>query len=203
MLKAIKRVGWIRTTALIGWPLVLFTFIQEDAFHPFLRLNGVIANQIVSAASFLLPFVSARYALSVPRHVFTRIVIVMLLALPLCVSMVGVLGESSVVLEAFRTGDNASLKLVARAPMGAYSVAIYRADCATGCEYRIYPMQDRQILPGILLVRALEDFPSAKEAIFHRLGTNRLQIQVPEYSDGGTKIPTRSRIYELKPWVYS
>jgi len=104
--------------------------------------------------------------------------------------------------DTWRTGVNSAFEPIASVPMGGYSVGIYRTNCGAPCSFGIYPLQEKQIMPGILLVRALPGFEPADKAAFKVIGKDALLLQVPEYFDGEVRTPARSRVYHLKRFLY-
>ncbi len=200
MLKTVMRTGSVHAATLIGWPSLLFLLVQLDALHPVFRLNTAAANLAFGSASFLFPFVSASYALNTPKHLFTRIILIIFLSPLLCLAIAALFFESGAAVETFQTGKNPNFELLARAPMDGYSVAVYRTDCGAPCSFGIYLLQEKPIFPGVLLVRALDSFDSADEANFQKLGENRLRTNVRKYSNSHTAIEAHD--FELKSWVY-
>ncbi|HVN91903.1 MAG TPA: hypothetical protein VMT61_18960 [Candidatus Binataceae bacterium] len=203
MLTAIMRVGWLGNAILVGWPIVLFVLIQADGFYPVLRFDSPAANQIAGAASFLLPFVSLGFAASAPRHRFTRIVLIMVMSLPLCVCVVGVFGEGGAAIETLRTGVNPYFQLAARTPMDGYWVALYYDSLTFGSN--IYVLQERPLVPGLLLIRPVEVIRDGREAKCQRIGQNRIKVDVAvcfECVAPKTHTPARTEIYDLNPNLY-
>jgi hypothetical protein len=155
--------------------------------------------------SLLLPFLTAILAFIIPRRWLTTIITVVLLVPLLCFSAIGLLFEGFLLTYTVRHGVNPAFERIATVPMADYSVGIYRTDCGALCSFAIYPLQEKQIVPGILVVRALPGFDDAGEATYKVIGQDTLLITVPAYVDNDSPVrtmPARSRIYHLKRFLY-
>src|SRR5208282_3297373 len=128
------------------------------------------------------------------------------LLLPLlCFSALGLLFNGVLVRDALRIGSNPAFERIATAPMGGYSVGIYVSDCGAVCSPGIDLIQEKQIIPGILLTRALDGIDQADKATYQVIGQNSLTISTPAYPDSDRpweSIPARSKTYHLKSFVY-
>lgn len=193
---------WTRAAKFVGLPLAGFALLQFDSVYPFVRFSNELANVFVGTTSYLLPFVAMIFALIIPRHWWSKVIITLvLLPLSLLCLMVCLLGSPTIG-DILRTGVNGEFELINRASMGGYSVGIYRTNCGATCSFGIYPLQEKQIIPGVLLVRALGGFYPADNAAFKILGKDALLLQVPEYFDGEVRTPARERVYHLKRFLY-
>jgi hypothetical protein len=196
---------WTRTAKFLGLPLLGFVLMVGDAAFPLVRFRSELANVVVGTLSFLLPFLTVFFALVIPRRWLTTVIAVVLLLPLLCISALGLLFEGLLLGDTFRTGLNPALERIATVPMVGYSVGIYRTDCGAPCSLEIYLLQEKRIVPGILLVRALPGFDDAAEATYKVIGQDTLSINIPPYVDNdprGVSIPARSKIYHLKPFLY-
>jgi hypothetical protein len=196
---------WTRTAKFLGLPLLVFVLLQADNDFPFVRFSNAFANVAVGTLSFLLPFLAAFFAFVIPKRWLTTVIVVALLLPLLCASAVGLLFGGLSIVDMFRTGSDASFERIASAPMIGYSVGIYRTNCGAPCSYGIYPLQEKQIVPGILLVRPLPGFDEADAATYKVIGQDTLLINVPPYVDDyhpWASIPARSKTYHLKPFLY-
>lgn len=196
---------WKRSTVLLGLPLLCFVLLQADGRFPLVRFSNDLANSVVGTLSFLLPFLTAYFAFVVPRRWLTTIVAIVSLLPLLCLSALGLLFEGVVTGDTLRTGLNPSYERIASVPMAGYSVGIYRTDCGAPCSFGIDILQEKRVLPGVLLVRALDGFDEAGDATYKVIGPDTLLINVPPYVDNdprGVSIPARSKTFHLKPFVY-
>jgi uncharacterized SAM-binding protein YcdF (DUF218 family) len=128
------------------------------------RFSNDIVNFVVGTLSFLLPFLTAFFALIIPRRWLTTVIAIVLLLPLLCFSALGLFFESLLIGDTFRTGLNPAFERIARVPMGGYSVGIYLSNCGAPCSLDIEVLQEKTIIPGILLVRELSGFDEAGEA---------------------------------------
>jgi hypothetical protein len=99
-------------------------------------------------------------------------------------------------------GDkDASFELLAAVPVEGGRVAIYRTNCGATCAFGIAVRQERRLFWRLLLVRHLGGFYRAEEARYEALNPMRVRVSVPPYvAIPGN--PTRSDVYEVKPWLY-
>jgi hypothetical protein len=196
---------WTRTAKFVGLPLIVFMLVQADGCFPVVRFSNDLANFTVGTFSFVLPFLTMIFAFIVPRRLLTSIVITVLLLPILCFSAAGLLFQGVIASDAFRTGIDPSFERISTVPIGSYSVDVYRTDCGAPCGMGIYLLQKKKLLPGILLVRRLDDFDDAGDATCKEIGQDMLQIDIPAYANDyqpSASIPARSRVYHLKPFLY-
>src|SRR5271156_5470935 len=145
-----------RTAKFLGLPLVGFVLLQADGMFPVVRFSNELVNFAIGTLSFLLPFLAAFFAFVIPKRWLTTVIAVALLLPLLCFSALGLLFNGVLVRDALRIGSNPAFERIATAPMGGYSVGIYVSDCGAVCSPGIDLIQEKQIIPGILLTRALD-----------------------------------------------
>jgi hypothetical protein len=195
-----------RTVKFLGLPLLGFVLLQADGCFPFVRFSNDLANFAVGTLSFLLPFLAAFFAFVIPKRWLTTAIAIVLLLPMLCFSAAGLLFYGLIAPDAFGTGVNPSFERIANVPMGTYSVGIFVSDCGAVCSPGIDLRQEKQIIPGILLVRALSGFDDADKATYKVIGQDTLRIDIPPiHSDNERKvvwIPARTKTYHLKPFLY-
>jgi hypothetical protein len=196
---------WTHTAKFLGAPLVAFALLLANAYFPFVRFSNELANAVLAIVIFFLPFLTAILAFTIPRRWLTTITVFVLLVPLLCFSAVGLLWEGFLLVETVRTGVNPAYEQIATAQMAGYSVGIYRTDCGALCSFGIDPLQEKQVVLGILVVRELPGFEDAGEATYKVIGQDTLLIRVPAYVDNDPPVrtmPARSRIYHLKRFLY-
>jgi hypothetical protein len=201
MSAAVAPWAWTRATKFLGLLLLGLLVVLANAAFPLVRFRNELANVIVGAISLLLPFVAAVFVLMVPfprRSLTAGIAIVLLLLLTLFCTF-GLFVWSFPISETYRTGVNPEFQQIASVPMDRYSVNIYLTDCGTPCSSGIYILQEKQIFPGVLLVRKLYDFDPAREATYKVLGNNTIRVDVPAYDE---RNGAQSVIFRLKPYLY-
>jgi hypothetical protein len=194
--------AWTRVAKFVGVPLVGFALVQANSIYPFIRFRYEPANIVASTMSFLLPFVAAHFAVIIPLRWWGKALAILLLLPLLALCVIGAFFESLMIGDALLTGVNPAFEPIASVPMGSYLVGIYRTDCGAPCSFGIYPLQEKQILPGILLVRPLPGFDEASDATYKVIREDTLLLEVPEYFDGKYRTPARSRVYHLKRFLY-
>jgi hypothetical protein len=194
-----------RTVKFLGFPLLGFVLLQADGCFPVVRFSNELANFAVGTLSFLLPFVAAFFAFVIPKRWLTTVIAVVLLLPLLCFSAVGLLFDGVMARDAVRLGSDPAFERIGTVPMGGYSVAIYLSDCGAVCSPAIDLLQEKQIIPGILLTRALNGIDQADKATYQVIGQDTLTISTPAYPDSDRpweSIPARTKTYHLKPFLY-
>jgi hypothetical protein len=94
-------------------------------------------------------------------------------------------------------GKDRSFQRMAAIPVAGGRIAIYRSDCGLPCGNEgIAVRHERRIVRGLLLVRRLDGFDGAHEARHDVIGPRRVRLSVE--GPGAA----RSRVYDVKPWVY-
>jgi hypothetical protein len=197
--------SWKRTAKFLGFPLVGFLLLQTDGCFPVVRLSNELANFAVGTLSFFLPFLAAFFAFVIPKRWLTTIVAIVLLLPLLCFSTVGLLFNGILVRDALRIGSNPAFERIGTVPMSGYSVGIYLSNCGAVCSPAIDLIQEKQIIPGILLTRALDGIDQADKSTYQVIGQDTLTINTPAYPDSdrpSESIPARTKTYHLKPFVY-
>jgi hypothetical protein len=197
--------NWKRAAKFLGLPLLVFVLLQADGCFPIIRLSSDSANYVVGTLSFILPFLAAFFAFVVPKRWFTSALVAVFLLPILCFSAAGLFFEILMAGDIWRTGLNPSFERISTVPLDGYSVGIYRSDCGAPCGMDIDLLQEKTLIPGILLVRRLDGFADAGDATYKVIGPDTLQINIPAYPDDERpweSIPARSRVYHLKPFLY-
>lgn len=196
---------WKHTAKFVALPLLGFVLMAVNDLFPFVRLNNDLANFVVGTLSLLLPFVAATFALIIPRRWLTSVILLVLLLPLLFLSAFFLLVDGFLIRDAFRMGGDPAFKRVANVPMDGYSVGLFVNDCGAPCGIGIDLFQERSIIRGILLVRALLGFDDADSASYKVIGDDTLQVDVPAFVDSdprGMSIPAQSRVYHLKRFLY-
>jgi hypothetical protein len=148
------------------------------------------------------PFMTAIFALFIPRRWLTTILVIVLLVPLMLASLFVFLLNVLTINDIFRTGVNPSFEPLAHVPMDGYSVGIYLTDCGAPCSFGIDILQEKQIVPGLLLVRRLEGFDQAIWPVYQVIGTGILRVNIPQYGKGRDAAPARSSTYYLRSYLY-
>jgi hypothetical protein len=193
--------AWTRTTKFVGLVLLGLLLVLADAAFPLVRFTNELANVIVGTMSLLLPFVAAIFVLIVPfpRRSLTAVIAIVLLLPLMLFCAFGLLTWSFSIGDTYRTGVNPEFERIASVPMDGYSVSIYRTDCGTPCSFGIYLLQEKQIFPGLLLVRKLYDLDPARGATYNVLARDTIRVDVPAYDENNG---AQSKVFRLKPYLY-
>jgi hypothetical protein len=145
------RAAAIRTVKYLRTPMLALLIVIANGWYPVIRFSDERANVAVGAAIWLMPWAAA----IIPRRWLTTIIVVVLMVpLMLMIALVLLLQCPSIA-DTFSTGVNPEFKPIAHVPMGGYSVGICQLACGTLCDDDINVLQEKEIFPGILLVREL------------------------------------------------
>ena len=172
---------------------------------PVVRFSNELANFAIGTLSFLLPFLAAFFAFMIPRRWLTTVIAIALLLPLLFFSALGLLFQGLLTRDALRLGSNPAFTRIATVPMGGYSVGIYLSDCGAPCSLDVDLLQERPIIPGVALVRALPGFEDAGDATYKVVGPDTLMVSIPAYVDNDRpweSLPARSKTYHLKRFLY-
>jgi len=183
--------------------MIAFLVVVANDWYPVIRFSDERLNVAVGTAICFMPFVTAIFALFIPRRWLTRIFVIVPLVPLMLVSLFVLLLDISISdIDTFRTGLNPAFEPIARVPMGGYSVGIYLTNCGAVCSFGIEILQEKQIVPGLLLVRRLEGFEPAIWPVYQVIGKGIIRVDVPRYGVGSDAALARSRTYYLKPYLY-
>lgn len=166
-----------------------------------LRWESPSLNAACLLIAYLLPWLSLGLVLWRSRA-WLRITSVAVLALPLLFTMVFGPFVFQYLATVQADGDkDSSFEFLAAVPVEGGRVAIYRTNCGATCALGIAIRQERRLFWRLLLVRHLGGFYRAEEARYEALNPRRVRVSVPPYvAIPGN--PTRSDVYEIKPWLY-
>jgi hypothetical protein len=196
------RAAAIRTVKYLGTPMLALLIVITNGWYPVIRFSDERANVAVGAAIWLMLWAAAIFALFIPgRWLTTIIVVVLMVPLMLMIALVLLLQGPSIA-DTFSTRFNPEFKPIAHVPMGGYSVGICQLACGTLCDDDINVLQEKEIFPGILLVRELPGFDLALWPTYQMTGRDTLRVDVPRYGEGRGAVPARSRVYCMRPWLY-
>ena len=184
-----------------GALLAIWALMVWNDWNAALRWDSPTLNTVCLLAAYLFPWLSLGLVLWWSRG-WLRIAAVLVLALPLLFTVIFgpfvFLHLASVQAE----GDkDASFEFLAAVPVEGGRVAIYRTNCGATCAFSIAVRQERRLFWRLLLVRHLGGFYRAEEARYEALSPRRVRISVPPYVAMPGN-PTRSDVYEVKPWLY-
>jgi hypothetical protein len=186
------------------WAAGLFTLwvaMMWNGRNEVLRFDSPTLNAGCLLIAYSLPWFSMVLASSGSRG-WTRVTAVGILALPMFFSAIFALFVLMHLGNVHADGDiDASYEFLAAVPVEGGRVAIYRTNCGATCAFGIAVRQERRLFWRLLLVRHLGGFYRADEATYEALNPRRVRVSVPPYvATPGS--PTRSDVYEIKPWLY-
>ena len=172
--------------------LVVYFLIASNWLHPFLRFTSQTVNSLVIIAGFCLPWAALALVWRLPVKILTRLnVTVILLPFMLYTTFFGFAISKTLIGE-----DPAALGKVA---MDGYRVNLYRI--MRGQNSGIAVQQERDLLPGVMLVKRLPGFYPAATAQYQVTGSNELRVSVPAYAPDHPET-AKTQTYTLKRFIY-
>jgi hypothetical protein len=172
--------GWLRasprhpiTAGLAA--IVCFLIIQANWLYPVLRFGSATLNQVFLLLALVLPWLAAGAFLYLPK-VWIKVVAILLLLPALAYSAFFVPFASFIAVLTIRLGYDPTFEPITTVPMGSYRVAIFRTDCGAVCSTGIAVRQERQLFPGVLLVRTLDGFKRGYDATHRVVGRDSLLV---------------------------
>ena len=175
-----------------------FLLIQWQVSHPVIRFSDPAANYWVFLATLLLPWFALHYVFMV-RTRWTRLLLSGLFIPVLLFTLALAILTTSWVIHAVKHGVDDSCQPIARVGMGSSQVVIYRTDAGALTAVGIMVRQERTLIPGVLLVRELEDFSPAYTASYHVIGPDTLRVEVRHYNNNAV---AGVGTYHLKRFLY-
>jgi hypothetical protein len=184
-----------------GALLAVWGFMVWNDSNAMLRWESPTLNAASLLIAYLLPWLSLGLVVWGSRGRL-RITAVVVLALPLLFTIVFGPFVLLHLLSVQADGDrDASFQLLAAVPVEGGRVAIYRTNCGATCAFGIAVRQERRLPLRLLLVRDLGGYYRADEARYEALSPRTVRVSVPPY-EATPGNPTRSDVYEVKPWLY-
>jgi hypothetical protein len=199
--EAPPRTGF-RTIKFLGLPLLAFAVALEAGQHPLIRFDDELADVVVETFPYFLPFATLVFALIIPQHPVTKVAAFVFMLPLLAVSslMLG-LGADSIS-KAYKTGTDPDFERVTTVAIERYSIGLYRKGGGVFSSPVIYVLEQKKILPGILLVRVISVIGPAYTATCKLIGKDTVQIVVPPHIDVDAEYTTRTETetYKLNPY---
>jgi hypothetical protein len=177
--------------------LAAWVAMVANEWFPVLRFESSWRNATWALASYTLPWLALGLTLW-RLEKWRRVAAMLMLVVPIAYTLI--LGPMVAMhLMSLRSthGKDRSFQRVAAIPVDGGRIAIYRSDCGLPCGNEgIAVRHERRLVPGLLLVRRLAGFDGAHDARHDVIGPRRVRLSVE-----GSGAP-RSRVYDVKPWVY-
>jgi hypothetical protein len=185
----------------IGLPVALSIaacLFVLDSFFPFLRFTSPGLSKVVSYIAVCLPSAAVFSALRLVSFCERKwlrgsLWVALGLLLTIFVSF-GILMEAG---KLFFPFDELEERATAKSVDG-YQVVVYRYDCGAPCGISLAVYQERTLIPGLNLVRFLDDYDPAAEVYLEVIGENEVRVTVMPYHDS----PRQSQIFHLKRFIY-
>ena len=167
--------------------------------HPVIRFSVPLLNFVVgSILAFGLPWSAACLMWRASRRRWTRVLVVCVFVLLVPYSFAALFG-SAMTAFAFKGGDDMSFRRIAELPWNGTFVRLYRTDGGATTDYGIVVRHERAILPGVVLVRNLDDFYPC--ASLDLAGT-RDGVRLKDERSYCTGFSAANRDYPLRRFVY-
>jgi hypothetical protein len=166
--------------------------------RPVIRFSAPLVNFVVgSALAFLLPWGAACMIWEAGRR-RNRVLAACIVVLLIPYSLVVLLGSATTAM-AFKGGHDMSFDRIAELAWDGTSVRLYRTDGGATTDYGVVARQERRILPGLMLVRTLDDFyPCASLD----LEATRDGVRLGDKRSHCSGFPAAYRNYRLRRFVY-
>jgi len=169
--------------------LCLFVSLQLNSWFPVLRFNSRAINEFAYLASWCLPWVAFALAFFLRKTLARWATCILLVPL--------LLGSFlAVILMAITAGT--SFEPIHQLNVGSSSIVVYRLDGGATTDFGLLARQERQIIPGLYLVRNLETFYPAYSASCETTSPETALIKVAPYEDRG---PLEKK-YTIARFVY-
>jgi hypothetical protein len=178
--------------------LLAWLAVVVNEWFPVLRLESPTYNAMAVLGAYALPWLAL--ILAVWRlYRWRRIATLLALGIPIAYTLIfGPMVVMHLMKVRSDHGRDRSFQRVAAVPVdGGGRIAIYRSDCGLPCGNEgIAVRHERRLLRGLLLVRRLDGFEGAHDARHDVIGPRRVRVSIQGPG------PARSRVYDVKPWVY-
>jgi hypothetical protein len=152
-----------------------FAAVQVNWHYPLLRFDSARLNHLFLLIAFALPFLAAFAVLGFPKLWSKALGFVLLLPIFAYTALFAPF-IAALTLETVLYGYDSTFQPIGWMTVGSYRVTIFRTDCGATCDNGIAVRQERQVLPGILLVRQLEGFYPAYDATYHTVGRDSFVV---------------------------
>jgi len=175
-----------------GW---LVMVVNE--WFPVLRLESPTQNAVGLLVAYALPWLALAVTLRRLQR-WRRTAALLLLVMPIAYTLIFTPLVVMHLLTVRTDHDkDRSFQRVAAIPVDGGRISVYRSDCGAACgSESIAVRHERRLVRGVLLVRRLDGFEHAYDARHDVIGPRRVRLSVEGRG------PTRSRVYDVKPWVY-
>jgi hypothetical protein len=180
--------------------LVIYALVIANWTWPIIRFTSPTLNALVLLAAFVLPWIALVCATRFPSLWARGAAMVVLAPLLLYTAFFGFFLVLNLV-DLVKDGRDPSFAPLAAVAMDGYRVGLYRTNGGATTSFGVAVRQERQLAPGLLLVRQLHGFYPASEARYEVLARDRIRVSVPEYTPDRPET-AESRVYRLNPRVY-
>jgi hypothetical protein len=185
----------VRNIALLGSGSAVFFWQLR---HPILRSEWPIVNELLGGVlGLLLPWLTAAAIFRIGRWWSSAIALVAVIPL-LLYSAVLLIGWA-IAGAVYKDGRDLSFDRFAEMDWKGSEVRLYRTNGGATTDFGVVIRQERTLLPGLLLVRRLDDFSSCYSLA--TVGTD-IGIIVRDERFECKGFQEQLREYRLKPFVY-
>jgi hypothetical protein len=185
-----------RSFRVIGVVLLVWLAMVANEWFPVFRLESPARNATWALGSYTLPWLALGVVLWRLRR-WKRAAALLVLVVPLAYTLVmGPIVAMHLMSIRSDQGRDRSFQRVAAIAVDGGRIAVYRSDCGLPCgNETIAVRHERPLVSGVLLVRRMDGFESVHDPRHDVIGPRRVRLSV----DGPG---ARSRVYDVKPWVY-
>jgi hypothetical protein len=143
--------------------VLCFGLIQANWIFPVLRFDSAALNHLFLLLAFTLSCL-ALLALGYFPEFWQKLVALLVLLPILAYTLIFAPFTAAMTVQTIFQGYDSSFQPIGTAPMDGYRVTIFRTDCGATCSWGVALRQERQLVPGVLLVRTLDGFYPAYDA---------------------------------------
>ena len=155
--------------------VLCFTLIQANWIFPVLRFDSAALNHLFLLLAFTLPclaLIALGYFPSFWQKLVALLVLLPILAYTIILAPFAAVETVMTIFQ----GYDSRFQPIGTALMTGYRVTIFRIDCGATCDWGVALRQERQVVPGVLLVRPLDGFYPGYDADYRVVGRDSLLV---------------------------
>jgi len=156
--------------------IVIYALWALNYFHPVIRFQFSIINQIFSLGVQLIPLVLLINGFRF-KHIFAKIVNSVI---SIIFSSIGIVIVIIILLGIFTLNVNEAFMPIQKVQIGSNFIVVYRTNGGATTDYGIVVRQEKEIVKGVLLVKDLYRKYHMYDVSIKKLGDNAVEIDDEE-----------------------
>ncbi|AGB20268.1 hypothetical protein Thethe_02705 [Thermoanaerobacterium thermosaccharolyticum M0795] len=152
--------------------IVIYALWALNYFHPVIRFQFSIINQIFSLGVQLIPLVLLINGFRF-KHIFVRI---MNSVISIIFSLIGALVAFIILIGIFTVNANEAFMPIQKVQINSNFIVVYRTNGGATTDYGIVVRQEKEIVKGVLLVKDLYRKYHMYDVSIKKLGDNEVEI---------------------------